>query len=126
MQPTGPYEAVQGLSNLVSLSLQNDDVQDFAVRWNHALFTVTEMLSPAILEGLYKSKLQNSVQLQTVLALYDQDVARNSGTPTHQQLKTAVRLHIDQMMRNRNFRVRNDVVERRSATKSHEGNKAYF
>ena len=35
-----------------------------------------------ILEGLYKSKLQNSVQLQTVVALYDQEVARNNGRNT--------------------------------------------
>ena len=43
------------------------------------------MLSDAILEGLYKSRLQNSVQLQIVMALYDQEVARNNGTPNYQQ-----------------------------------------
>ena len=51
--------------HLFTVSLQNDDVQDFDVRWDHALFTVIEMRSDAILEGLYKSKLQDSVQLQT-------------------------------------------------------------
>ena len=51
----------------------------------------------------HKSKLQNSVQFQTVMALYDQEVARNNGTPNYQQLKTAVKLHNDQMMRNRNI-----------------------
>ena len=76
------------------------------------------MPSDPILEGLYKSKLQNSAQLSTVMALYDQEVARNNGTPNYQQLKTAVKLHIDQTMRNRNFRARNDVVERGSVTKS--------
>ena len=40
-----------------------------------------EMPSDVILEGQHKSKLQNSVQLWTVMALYDQDVARNNGTP---------------------------------------------
>ena len=35
------------------------------------------MPSDMILEGLYMSKLQNCVQLQTVLALYDQETARN-------------------------------------------------
>ena len=82
------------------------------------------MLSPAILEGLHKSKLENSAQLQTVIALYNQEAARNHGTPTYQQLKTAVKRRIDQMMRTRNFRIRNDVVERGSDTKSHKGNKA--
>ena len=87
--------------------------------------SVSEMLSDPILEGLCKSKLQNSAQLQTVMALYDEEVVRNNGTPNYQQLKTAVKLHIDQMMRNRNFKARNDVVEKGSVTKSQKGNKDY-
>ena len=81
--------------------------------------------SDPFLEGLHKSTVQQSVQLRTVMAMYDQEVARNNGTPNCQQLKTAVKLHIDQMMRNRNFRARNDVVERGSVSKSQKGNKAY-
>ena len=41
------------------------------------------------------------------------------------RLKTAVKLHIVQMMRNRNFRVRNNVVERRAVTKYQKGKKAH-
>ena len=78
---------VQGLAYLVSMSLQNEDVQDFDVRWDHSLLTVNEMPSDVILEGQHKSKLQNSVQLRTVMALYDQDVARNNRTPNYQLLK---------------------------------------
>ena len=65
---SGACEAVQGLSDLFSVRLQNDDVQDFDVRWDEALLSASDMLSDVILEGLYKSKLQDSVQLQTVLA----------------------------------------------------------
>ena len=50
-------------------------------------------------------------------------VHRNNGTPNYQQLKTAVKLHFDQMMRTRNFRVRSDVVERGSVTKSQKERK---
>ena len=39
-----------------------------------SLLTLGEMPSDAILEGLYKSKLQNSFQLQTVMALYDHEL----------------------------------------------------
>ena len=78
-----------------------------------------------ILERLYKSKLQNSVQLQTVLALYGQETARNNGKTNYLRLTTVVTLHIDQIMRTRNFRVRNDVVERGSVTKSQKGKKAH-
>ena len=41
------------------------------------------------------------------------------------RLKTSVNLHIEQMMRTRNFRVRNDVVERGAVTKSSKGENAY-
>ena len=57
------------------------------------------------------------------MALYDQEVARNKGTPNYQPLKTAVKLHVVQVMRNRNFKARNDVVERGSVTKSHKEEK---
>ena len=122
---SGACEAVQGLSDLFTTSLQNDDVQNFDVRRDQAPLSVSEMPSDVILEGLYKSKFQDSVQRQTVLALYDQETAWNDGQPNHSRLKTAVKLHIDQMIRTRNVRVRNDVVERGSVTKSQKGKKAY-
>ena len=75
---TGAFEAV---------------LRGFDVRWDQALLSASEMPSDVILEGLCKSKLQNSEQLRTVMALCDQEVARNNGTPNYQQLKTAVKLH---------------------------------
>ena len=65
---TGAYEAVQGLSDLFTTSLQKNDVQDFDVRWDHVLLSASDMPSDVILDGLYKSKLQDSFQLQTVVA----------------------------------------------------------
>ena len=46
------------------------------------------------------------------------------GHRTVSNWTTAVKLHMDQLMRNRNFRARSDVVERGSVTKSHKGDKA--
>ena len=103
---------------LFSMRLQNDDVEDFDVRWDQALLSASGMPSEVILEGLYTSKLQDSVQLQTVLALYDQETVRNNGQTSYLRLKTSVKLHIDQMMRTRNIRVRSEVVERGAVTKS--------
>ena len=67
---------------------------------------------------MYKSKFQDTVQLQTVLALYGQETVRNNGETSCLRSKTSVKLQIHQMMRTRNFRVRNDVVERGAVTKS--------
>ena len=63
------------------------------------------------LEGLYKSKLQDSVQLQTVLALCEQQLDRDRAVPSCQRLKTMVRRHIDQMIRTRNIRAQNERIE---------------
>ena len=52
----------KGLSDLFTISLQNDDVQDFDVRCDHAPLRVSEMPSDVILEGLYKSKIQDSAE----------------------------------------------------------------
>ena len=71
---TRACEAVQGLSDLFTFSLQNDDVQDFDVRWDHDQLSVSEMPSDMIL-----GRIVNSAQLQSVLALYYQKTARNKG-----------------------------------------------
>ena len=44
-----------------------------------ARLSASEIPSDVILEGLYKSKLQDSVLLQSVLALHDQETVRNNG-----------------------------------------------
>ena len=69
--------------------------------------------------------MQDSVQFQAVLSLYDQETVRNNGQPSHSRLKTSVKLRIDQMMRTRNFRVWSEVVERGAVNKSSKGKKAY-
>ena len=63
---TRAYESVQSLSDLFNIRLQNDDVQDFDARWDPAPLPANEIPMDTILEGVYKSKLQDSVQLQTV------------------------------------------------------------
>ena len=56
-------------------------------------------------------RIRESVQLQTVSALYDQEIDRDRATPSYQRLKTLVRRHVDQMIRTRNFRARNERIE---------------
>ena len=109
---TGAYEAVQGLSDLFNIRLQNDDVQDFDKRSDQALIAASEIPTELVLEGSNKSKLQDSVQLQTVLALYEQETVRNKRQTSYVRLKTKVRRQSYQTMRTRNFRARNEIVER--------------
>ena len=70
---TGAYEAVQCLSDLLKKRLHNDDVQDLDTRWDQALLSAIEIPTELILDGFYKSKLQESVQLQPALAMCEQE-----------------------------------------------------
>ena len=117
---TGACEAVHGLSDLFNIRLHNDDVQDFDVRWDHALLSASETPTEMVLEELYKSKLQDSVQLQTVLALYDPETIRNNGQQSYSKTEgiCEVKKLIDQTMRTCNFRARNEIVERGATSKS--------
>ena len=42
-------------------------------------------------------RILESVQLQTFLAMYDQEIDRDRAMPSYQRLKTMVRIHIDQI-----------------------------
>ena len=76
-----------------------------------------------VLEGLYRSKLQDSVQLQTVLFLCEQENIRHDEQPSYSRLKTSVRRRIDQTMRTRNFRAQNEIVEKGAVTKTQKERK---
>ena len=88
---TGAYDAVEGLSDLFHICLRNDDVQDFDTKWDQSLLGTSESLHESVLEGLYRTKLQGSDQLQTVLALHNQEWNRDKVAPNYQQLRTMVR-----------------------------------
>ena len=55
--------------------------------------------------------------------MYEQENVRNDEPPDHSRLKTIVRRHVGQTMRTRNFRARNERVERGAVTKSRQGRK---
>ena len=59
-----------------------------------------------ILEGFFRSKLQDSVQIQTVLAMYEQEETnRNNGQVSYSRMKTSVRLYIDQTINDENSKL---------------------
>ena len=102
-------QSLQGLSTLLAFSLQNDDVKDFDVKWDHALLSVSKVPWDLILEGLYKSKLENSVQLQIVMALcMIKKRCSKSKEPSLIVInwKLLWKLHIDQLNENSKLQVR--------------------
>ena len=92
-----PAELVKqySLSDSFNIHLQNDDVQDLDVRWDQASLSASETFAEMVLEGFCMSKLQDSVQLQTVLgALYDQETRRNSEQPSGAFLQLLFKLFV--------------------------------
>ena len=65
---TSAHDAALDLSDLFNVSLQGDDIQDFYTNWDQALFSASEVPAENVLDNLYKMKIRDCVQLQTVLA----------------------------------------------------------
>ena len=53
-------------------------------------------------------RIRKTVQLKTVLTLYEQDIEQNSMPPSYQKLKTMVKKFLDQKMRASNIEARNE------------------
>ena len=109
---TGACDAAQALSDLFSVSLQGDDIQDLGTRLDQALLSAGEVPMVNVLASfLQDENTRVSVQLQTVLATYDLEIDRKLTLPSCQRLKTMARRHIDQMIKMRNFRAWNGRIE---------------
>ena len=95
---------------MFSIKLENDDIQDFASRWEQALLLTSDPPSDQALEGLYVSKLQDSSQTQTIMAQYNQEILRGGGKRDFDRLRKCVKLHIEQAQRSKNFRIQSEIT----------------
>ena len=86
-RPTGSFDEIQGLSGLFSIKMQDDDIQDFDLRWEQALLLTSDPPSDKVLEGLYASKIQESSQAQTIVARYNQENLRGGGQRDYHRLR---------------------------------------
>ena len=115
-RPTGSYDEIQSLSGLFSFGLENDDIQDFDLRWEQTLLFTNDPPSHNVLEGLYVSKLQDSSQINTIMALYNPKILRRGGKRGYHRLRMCVKLYIEQAQRSKNFRIHNETTERGAPT----------
>ena len=109
---TGAHGAVLDYADSFSVTLRNDDVQEFATRWDGILLSMTKIPSDDILEGLYKLRIRESEKLKTVLELYNMDIHQKKAGPDDHRLKTTAKRSIEQNLRMRNFEARNGNYER--------------
>ena len=118
---TGAYDTVLDYSDFFSITLRNDDVQEFDTRCDEIQLSMTKFPPDDVLERLYKFRIRESVQLKTVLELYDMEIHPKISMPNSQKLKTTVTRSIDQKLRLRNFDARNVKIETRAVVTSRRG-----
>ena len=115
---TGANDSVENYTDLFTISLRNDDIQEFDSKWDGILLSMTKIPPDEILEGLYKLRIRESDKLNTVLELYDLEIHQKKLGPDYHRLKTMVKRGIEQDLRNRNFGVSNGNYERNTVVKN--------
>ena len=93
----------------------------FGTRWDEVPLSMSKIPSDDILESLYKLRIRESVQLKTVLELYDMEIHQKISMPTYQKMKTMVRRSIGQNRRLRNFDARHERIESGAVVKNRKG-----
>ena len=68
---TGTHDSVENYTDLFTIVLRNDDIQEFDSKWDGILLSMTKIPPDEILEGLYKLRIRESGKLKTVLELYN-------------------------------------------------------
>ena len=67
----GAHDTVLDYADLFSVTLRDHNVQEFDTRWDDVLLSMSKIPSDDVLENLCKLRIRESVQLKTVLELYD-------------------------------------------------------
>ena len=109
---TGSHDSVENYTDLSTIVLRNDDIQEFDSKWDGILLSMTKIPHDDILEGLYKLRIRGSDKLKTALELYDLETHQKKLGPDYHRLKTMVKRSIEQEIRNKNFGARNGNYEK--------------
>ena len=118
---TGAFDTVLDYADLFSVTLHDDNIQEFDTRWDEVLLSMSKIPSDEILESLCKLKIRESDQLKTVLELYNMEIHQKISVPNCQKLKTMVKRSFSQKLRLRNFDVRHGKIESAAVVKSRKG-----
>ena len=71
---TAAHDTVLDDADLLTITLRNDDVQEFDTRWDEIPLSMRKIPPDDVLESLYKLRIRDSDQLKTVLELYDLEI----------------------------------------------------
>ena len=115
---TGTDDSVENYTDLFTIALPNDDIQEFDSKWDGILLSMTKIPHDDILEGLYKLRIRVSEKLRTVLDLYYLETHQKKLGPDYHRLKAMVKRSIEQEIRNKNFGARSGNFEKNAVVKN--------
>ena len=115
---TGANVSVENDSDLFTIGLRNDDIQEFDSKWDGILLSMTKIPPDDMLEGFYKLRIRESEKPKTVLELYDLEIHQKNLGPDCHRLKTMVKRNFEQEIRNKNFGNRNGNFEKNAVVKN--------
>ena len=105
---TGANDSVENFADLFTVVfLRNDDIQEFDLKWDEILLSMTQIPSDDILQSLYKLRIRESEKLKTILELYNMEIHQRKDGPDYHRLKTMVKRSIEQNLRMNIFEARN-------------------
>ena len=88
---TGANDSVENYADLFTSSLRNGDIQEFDKVGR--FFSMTQIPSDEILEGLYKLRIRESEKLKTVLELYNMEIHQKKLGLEKQNLLENCQMH---------------------------------
>ena len=94
---TGAHDTVLDCADLFSITLRNDNVQEFDTRWDEVFLSVSKIPSDDILESLYNLRIRESDQLEIVLEFHDMEIHQKISMHNYQRLKTMLKRSFDQI-----------------------------
>ena len=115
---TGTHDSVENYTDLFTIVLRHDDIQEFDSKWDGILLSMTKIPHDDILEGLYKLRIRESDKLKTVLELYDLETHQKKLGLDYHRLKATVKRSIEQEIRKKNFGIRNGNYEKNAVVKN--------
>ena len=122
---TGTHDSVENYTDLFTIVLRNDDIQEFDSKWDGILLSMTKIPHDDILEGLYKLRIRESEKLKTVLELYDLETHQKKLGPDYHRLKNMVKTSIEQEIRNKNLGPEVEILRRTPWSRIREQNSVY-
>ena len=85
LRVTGAHDKVLDYADLFSVTLHDDNIQEFDTKWDEVLLSMTKISSDEILESLYKLRIRESDQLKTALELYDMEIHQKISVPKRRE-----------------------------------------